>query len=32
MGGPLAMGLGVVFFANIGSFFLPPGSVLGASE
>uniref|UniRef100_A0AC35F871 Uncharacterized protein n=1 Tax=Panagrolaimus sp. PS1159 TaxID=55785 RepID=A0AC35F871_9BILA len=31
MGGPLAMGLGVVFVANIGTFFLPPGSALGAS-
>jgi FtsH-binding integral membrane protein len=30
MGGPLAMGLGVVFVANIGTFFLPPGSALGA--
>uniref|UniRef100_A0A8R1V3Y2 Growth hormone-inducible transmembrane protein n=1 Tax=Pristionchus pacificus TaxID=54126 RepID=A0A8R1V3Y2_PRIPA len=30
MGGPLAMGLGVVFVANIGQFFLPPGSALGA--
>ncbi|CAI4224340.1 unnamed protein product [Auanema sp. JU1783] len=30
MSGPLAMGLGVVFVANIGSFFLPPGSALGA--
>lgn len=32
MGGPLAMGLGVVFVANIGQFFLPPGSALGAGE
>uniref|UniRef100_A0A1I7UFL2 Growth hormone-inducible transmembrane protein n=1 Tax=Caenorhabditis tropicalis TaxID=1561998 RepID=A0A1I7UFL2_9PELO len=31
MSGPLAMGLGVVFMANIGTFFLPPGSALGAS-
>ncbi|CAD6192721.1 unnamed protein product [Caenorhabditis auriculariae] len=31
MAGPLAMGLGVVFVANIGTFFLPPGSALGAS-
>lgn len=30
MTGPLAMGLGVVFVANIGTFFLPPGSALGA--
>ncbi|GMT25946.1 hypothetical protein PFISCL1PPCAC_17243 [Pristionchus fissidentatus] len=30
MGGPLAMGLGVVFVANIGSFFFPAGSALGA--
>ncbi|CAI2350931.1 unnamed protein product [Caenorhabditis sp. 36 PRJEB53466] len=28
--GPLSMGLGVVFMANIGSFFLPPGSAAGA--
>jgi len=31
MSGPLAMGLGVVFVANIGTFFLPPGSAVGAS-
>uniref|UniRef100_A0A0N5AF69 Growth hormone-inducible transmembrane protein n=1 Tax=Syphacia muris TaxID=451379 RepID=A0A0N5AF69_9BILA len=31
MAGPLAMGLGVVFVANIGTFFLPPTSVAGAS-
>lgn len=31
MSGPLAMGFGVVFVANIGAFFLPPGSALGAS-
>ena len=31
MSGPLAMGFGVVFMANIGTFFLPPGSALGAS-
>ncbi|CAB3409119.1 unnamed protein product [Caenorhabditis bovis] len=31
MSGPLAMGLGVVFMANIGTFFLPAGSALGAS-
>jgi FtsH-binding integral membrane protein len=30
MGGPLAMGLGVVLVSNIGSFFLAPTSVLGA--
>jgi len=30
MGGPLAMGLGVVFVANIGSFFFPPHTALGA--
>uniref|UniRef100_A0A1I7X3H2 Growth hormone-inducible transmembrane protein n=1 Tax=Heterorhabditis bacteriophora TaxID=37862 RepID=A0A1I7X3H2_HETBA len=30
--GPLAMGLGVVFVANIGTFFLPPGSALGAGK
>ncbi|VDM51494.1 unnamed protein product [Toxocara canis] len=30
MSGPLAMGLGVVFVANIGTFFFPPGSALGA--
>jgi FtsH-binding integral membrane protein len=30
MGGPLAMGLGVVFVANIGSFFFPAGTALGA--
>ncbi|MFH4976802.1 hypothetical protein AB6A40_003511 [Gnathostoma spinigerum] len=30
MSGPLAMGLGVVFVANIGTFFLPPGSAVGA--
>uniref|UniRef100_A0A7E4VL27 Growth hormone-inducible transmembrane protein n=1 Tax=Panagrellus redivivus TaxID=6233 RepID=A0A7E4VL27_PANRE len=30
MGGPLAMGLGVVFVANIGSLFFPPGTALGA--
>jgi len=30
MGGPLAMGLGVVFCASIGSSFLPPTSALGA--
>ncbi|EGT44281.1 hypothetical protein CAEBREN_00910 [Caenorhabditis brenneri] len=31
MSGPLAMGFGVVFMANIGTFFLPPGSAIGAS-
>ncbi|QQP55130.1 Growth hormone-inducible transmembrane protein [Caligus rogercresseyi] len=31
MGGPLAMGLGLVFASSIGSFFLPPTSMLGAS-
>lgn len=31
MAGPLAMGLGIVFVANIGTFFLPPTSALGAS-
>ncbi|CAD5118619.1 DgyrCDS7303 [Dimorphilus gyrociliatus] len=30
MGGPLAMGLGVVFMSSIGSMFLPPTSVFGA--
>jgi FtsH-binding integral membrane protein len=30
MGGPLAMGLGVVFMANIGSFFFHPSTALGA--
>ncbi|WKY06105.1 hypothetical protein Q1695_006366 [Nippostrongylus brasiliensis] len=30
MSGPLAMGLGVVFVANIGTFFFHPGSALGA--
>ncbi|KAI1728268.1 inhibitor of apoptosis-promoting bax1 domain-containing protein [Ditylenchus destructor] len=30
MAGPLAMGLGVVFVANIGSFFFPPHTALGA--
>lgn len=31
MGGPLAMGFGVVFMASIGSMFLPPTGALGAS-
>ncbi|CAJ0601169.1 unnamed protein product [Cylicocyclus nassatus] len=31
MGAPLAMGLGVVFAANIGTFFFHPGTALGAS-
>ncbi|KIH42616.1 hypothetical protein ANCDUO_27398, partial [Ancylostoma duodenale] len=30
MSGPLAMGLGVIFVANIGTFFFHPGSALGA--
>lgn len=30
MGGPLAMGLGVVFAASLGSWFLPPTTALGA--
>merc|ERR1719245_1758182 len=30
MGGPLAMGLGVVFMASIGSAFLPPATAMGA--
>lgn len=30
MGGPLAMGLGVVFAASLGSMFLPPTTALGA--
>lgn len=30
MGGPLAMGLGVVFMSSIGSSFLPPSTALGA--
>lgn len=30
MGGPLAMGLGVVLVSSIGSAFLPPTTVLGA--
>jgi len=30
MGGPLAMGLGVVFMSSIGSAFLPPSTALGA--
>lgn len=30
MGGPLAVGLGLVFASSIGSMFLPPTSVLGA--
>ncbi|XP_073988091.1 growth hormone-inducible transmembrane protein [Rhodnius prolixus] len=31
MGGPLAMGLGVVFASSLGSMFLSPTSMLGAS-
>nr|XP_012215294.1 PREDICTED: uncharacterized protein LOC105667817 [Linepithema humile] len=30
MGGPLAIGLGVVFASSLGSMFLPPTSVLGS--
>ena len=30
MSGPLAMGLGVVFVANVGSLFFPPHTALGA--
>ncbi|XP_066254791.1 growth hormone-inducible transmembrane protein-like [Euwallacea similis] len=30
MGGPLAMGLGVVFCSSVGSMFLPPTTALGA--
>ncbi|XP_023019829.1 growth hormone-inducible transmembrane protein [Leptinotarsa decemlineata] len=30
MGGPLAMGLGVVFVSSIGTMFLPPTTALGA--
>jgi len=30
MGGPLAMGLGVVFVSSIGTWFLPPTTALGA--
>lgn len=30
MGGPLAIGLGVVFASSIGSMFLPPTTALGA--
>jgi len=30
MGGPLAMGLGVVFCASIGTMFLPPTTALGS--
>uniref|UniRef100_A0A0K0E3B0 Growth hormone-inducible transmembrane protein n=1 Tax=Strongyloides stercoralis TaxID=6248 RepID=A0A0K0E3B0_STRER len=30
MGGPLAMGLGFIIVANIGSIFLPPNTALGA--
>jgi len=30
MGGPLAIGLGVVFASSIGSMFLPPTTMLGA--
>lgn len=30
MGGPLAMGLGVVFASSMGTWFLPPSTALGA--
>ena len=30
MGGPLAMGLGVVIVSSLGSMFLPPTTALGA--
>lgn len=30
MGGPLAMGLGLVFVSSLGTWFLPPTTVLGA--
>ncbi|KAI0241000.1 Growth hormone-inducible transmembrane protein [Lamellibrachia satsuma] len=30
MGGPLAMGLGVVFVSSVGTMFLPPTTALGA--
>lgn len=30
MGGPLAMGLGVVFVSSLATMFLPPTTVLGA--
>lgn len=30
MGGPLAIGLGVVFASSVGSMFLPPTTALGA--
>lgn len=30
MGGPLAIGLGVVFVSSLGSMFLPPTTVLGS--
>ena len=30
MGGPLAMGLGVVFVSSLGTAFLPPTTALGA--
>lgn len=30
MGGPLAMGLGVVFASSIATMFLPPTTALGA--
>ena len=31
-GGPLAMGLGVVFCASLGSMFLPPTTALGSGR
>ncbi len=30
MGGPLALGLGLVFASSVGTFFLPPTTALGA--
>lgn len=30
MGGPLAMGLGVVFVSSLGSMLLPPTTAIGA--
>lgn len=30
MGGPLAMGLGVVFASSLASFMLPPTTLIGA--
>jgi len=31
-GGPLAMGLGVVFCASLGTMFLPPTTALGSGN